>query len=556
MEQLFPGVLANGLLFLGLLLLTKSSIGKHRVVRLLMALLFVYVNTRYIAWRFDQTLPTFSFTLETTWMWLFFFTEAAAALVLNWHFIVMVAPTNRSAEADHWEKLLRNQSQQESVDVFIPTLNESIEILAHTIASAQVLDYPNFRVWVLDDGSRDWLKQYADEQGVGYLSRTERTGFKAGNLNNALSHTNGEVICVIDADFELDSNFLWRTVGMLHEPEVGLVQTPQVFSNSDAVQHNLGGSAAWTESQCTFSDVIQSGRDRWDNAFCYGTSFVVKREALDEIGGFAEESITEDLLTSYALLGAGYKTRFLNEKLSVGLATQDIGAYVIQRCRWCIGTLQCLFVSKGVLRSRSLSIIDRLFFLDPILYHIGTLWTMLLLLAPALYWWTGIAPFFSDFGHFLVVFAPRMLLVSYGFYWLSDKKTIPLVSEVGRIVGIFQLTKSILSALTNPFKQEFKITIKSQSSDQRRVYWDILLPLAGLALITLLGFLARYTSVLSNEILWRTDFGLMISLSVYVLWLIYLACLTCVQRPHDMESEVVYHGSVRKTIRVLFRRIF
>ena len=191
MSLLFPGVLANILLFLGLVLLSRSVIGNRNATRLLIALLFVYVNTRYIAWRFDQTLPGFGFTAEVLWMWCFFVTEAAAAMVLNWHFLVMVAPTNRSPEADHWEALLRNQKAPPAVDIFIPTLSEPLEILRHTIAAAKQMDYPNFKVWVLDDGSRPWLENLAKENNVGYLRRESRKGFKAGNLNNALNKTNG-----------------------------------------------------------------------------------------------------------------------------------------------------------------------------------------------------------------------------------------------------------------------------------------------------------------------------------------------------------------------------
>ena len=202
-------------------------------------------------------------------------------------------------------------------------------MLEETICAAKNLDYPNLSVWVLDDGDRPWLEPHCADQGVNYIRREGNVHYKAGNLNNALKQTSAPIICVVDADFVLKKNFLWRTIGFLKDKAIGLVQTPQVFKNPDAIQHNLGGNMAWPESQCTFSDVIQSGRDRWDNAFCYGTSFVVKRECLDTIGGFPTESISEDLLTSYALQGAGFKTRFLNEQLSLGLATQDIAEYIM-----------------------------------------------------------------------------------------------------------------------------------------------------------------------------------------------------------------------------------
>ncbi|RBP51183.1 glycosyltransferase family 2 protein [Arenicella xantha] len=556
MLELYPGVLANLLMLVGLLLLASSDIGKSKASKLVIACLFAFVNVKYLQWRLDETLPAYELSFQSMWMWFFFVTEALAAIALNWHFFIMVAPTNRSPEADQWEKILKSSDNLDAVDVMIPTVNEPLAMLEKTIQGALNLDYPKVNVWVLDDGNREFLKDYCNGIGVNYIAREENIHYKAGNLNNALTLTQAPIICVVDADFVLEPNFLWRTVGLLNDAGIGLVQTPQVFSNPDAIQHNLGGSHAWPESQCAFSDVIQSGRDRWDNAFCYGTSFVVKRECLDAIGGFAKDSVTEDLLTSYVLHGAGYKTRFLNEPLSKGNATQDIAEYIRQRGRWCIGTIQCLFADRGLLRSRSLSLVDRLFLLDPIVYHFGTIWTLLLLVSPMMYWWFGIAPFHSDFGHLLIVLAPRMLLVTFGFYWLSQKKTIPIVSEVGRVVGVFHLTSSIIKALLNPYKQTFRSTIKHTEGADNIIYWQILLPLLGLALLTVLGVIARYLNLLDNDILWRTDFGLMVTLTIYVLWLLYLSCLVCVQRKITSSDDAVYVGSVRKTAKTLIKRMF
>lgn len=556
MTQLYPGVLANLLLVLGLVILYKSVHRQHRMVRLLIAILFVVVNLRYLNWRYTQTLPTFDFSLESIWMHTFYLFEALSAILLNWHFFVLVAPTDRSAEADRWEEILRGQKQLPDVDILIPTVNEPPEMLVDTIRAAKSVDYPNFKVWVLDDGGRDWLRDMASEYGVGYIRREARVNFKAGNLNHALERISGEVVCVVDSDFQLHPNFLWRTVGMLNEPKMALIQTPQIYRNSDAIQHNLGGEYAWTEAQCTFSDVMQPGRDRWDNAFCYGTSFVVLRSALDKIGGFSTETVSEDLATSYQLIAEGYKVRYLNEPLSHGLATQDIVAFVKQRARWCRGTMQCLLSPHGVLRNRSLSIVDRLFYLDPVLYHIGSLWTLMLLLSPAVYWWFGIAPFYTDFGHLLVVLAPRILLVTLGFYWLSYGKTIPIVSEVGRIVGILQLCKGVFATMLNPFNQDFSVTLKSQEAKETIVYWNLMLPLIAIAVLTLVGFLARYLGLMNDDVLWRTDFGLMISLTVYTLWLLYLSCLACVQRPMEINPQVSRVGSVKKSIKQLALRLF
>lgn len=559
-SDLYPEVLATALLFAGLWMISSSALFTKGSLRLLVASLFILVTARYAWWRLSATMLPPSSSPAAIWNWFFFFVEMGGAAILAWHFIVLVRPSDRSGEADRAEALLRGREEVKGVDILIPTYNEPEEVLKRTILAAKCVDYPDYEVWVLDDGDRAWLRNFCDEQSVSYLVRPDRKGFKAGNLNHALKKTHRPLVCVVDADFALEPNFLWRTVGLLEDPSIGIVQTPQFFSNPDAIQFNLWGEKAWPEEQCMFTDVMQSGRDTWDNAFCYGTGFVIKRECLELTGGIPEATISEDLHTSYMLLSHGYKTRFLNERLSSGYASQNIGAFVDQRVRWCVGTLQCFFAEGGVLRAKRISVLDRLFFLDPVLYHLGSIWTFCLLIAPSIYWWFGIAPFQSKFGHLMVVFAPRMLLSIYGLYWLSDRKAIPFVSELGRVVGIFHLMSAMLSVAFNPFNQIFKTTNKKLDSTETQIYWHLLWPHAALMLVTVGGFAFRFLGPQSGAFYMRENVGLMISLTVYTVWLMFFSCLTCVQRPipngllHTVEA--VRSGSIFATAGVLFARMF
>ncbi|MCF6314517.1 MAG: glycosyltransferase [Verrucomicrobiales bacterium] len=556
----YPEVLATFLLFAGLWLISPMLSWSKVSVRLVAVSLFLLLNARYVWWRLVATLVPVSADPEALWTWLFVILELFATVVLTWHFIVLIRPSNRSLEADLAERSLRTQDEVKGVDIFIPTYNEPEDILRRTIEAACKIDYPNFKVWVLDDGDREWLRDLCKNLKVSYLLRVERKGFKAGNLNHALTKTKNPLICVVDADFALASNFLWRTVGLLDDPLIGIVQTPQIFINPDAIQYNLYGEKAWPEAQCMFTDMMQSGRDTWDNAFCYGTGFVIKRECLELVGGFPEATITEDLHTSYLLVSHGFKTRFLNEPLSFGLAAQDVEGFVTQRTRWCIGTLQCFAVEDGVLRAKRLSVIDRLFFLDPVMYHIGTIWKFCILIAPALYWWFGISPFHSDLGHLLVVFAPRMLLSIYGFYWLSNRKTIPLVSELDRVVSIFSLVTGVFKLFVNPFRQTFATTSKELDSTKTQIHWPLMRPHLILIVLTATGMAYQYFCAQGEQFFMRPNVGLMISLTVYVLWLLFFACLVCVQRPIPKgllnTVEGVRQGSIRATVKVLLKRIF
>ncbi len=559
-SDLYPEVLATALLFLGLWMISSTALYSKTLPRLLVALAFILVTVRYAWWRLHDTLVPLSASPEAIWTWLFATAEMGAALVLSWHFIVLVKPSNRSGEADRAEALMRSRGTVKGVDILIPTYNEPEDVLKRTIMAARRVDYPDYGVWVLDDGNREWLKNFCQKQCVSYVTRPDRKGFKAGNLNHAWKKTPRPILCVVDADFALEPNFLWRTVGLLEDPGIGIVQTPQFFKNPDAIQYNLWGEKAWPEAQCMFTDVMQPGRDTWDNAFCYGTGFLIKRECLELTGGIPEATITEDIHTSYLLLSHGYKTRFLNERLSSGYATQNIGGFVRQRARWCVGTLQCFFVEGGVLRAKRISVLDRLFFLDPVLYHIGSIWTFFLLLAPAIYWWFGISPFHSEFGHLFVVFAPRMLLSIYGLYWLSDRKTLPFVSEIGRVVGIFHLMSRILNVAFNPFNQIFNTTSKKLDSTVTRIDWHVMWPHAALLFVTIGGLAFCLFGSKGGAFFMRANVGLMISLTIYTVWLMFFSCLTCVQRPIPNgllnTVDTVQSGSIRATAKVLFARMF
>jgi cellulose synthase (UDP-forming) len=557
----YPDVATNLLLLMGLVLVYFSPYRHKTFTRAFIAFLFFVLNSRYIHWRFYNTLHGFSYTAESIWIYSFFFFECFAAISLCWHFIVLIKPSDNKPLADKYEAELRSDlSKAKGVDILIPTYNEDPELLIPTIQAASKQEYPLFTVWVLDDGHRDWVKNWCSENEINYVTRTERKGYKAGNLNNGLKASSHPLVCVVDADFTLHPNFLMRTVGFLNTPNAGLIQTPQYFVNPDAIQYNLGGENAWPESQSMFSDVMQPGRDSWSNAFCYGTSFVIKRECLEKIDGFPEDTVAEDIHTTYVIMSEGYHTHFLNEPLSVGIATQDIGQYVTQRSRWCVGTLQCFFVNKGVIRANGLSPVSRFFFFDPIMFHLGTFWSFCMLIAPAVYWWTGVPPFHSDFGHLLVVLAPRMALSVLGFYWLSYRKTLPIVNELSRLICLFKLIPAMFKVLINPFNQKFQITLKSISSEVPTLHWELMWPFLSLIIVTLGGMCySAYQFFYQSEPL-QSNLGLMVSLTIYVLWMLYYTCLLCRQRPINNrtihENPAVHEGRLHRTLLQLLKVMF
>jgi cellulose synthase/poly-beta-1,6-N-acetylglucosamine synthase-like glycosyltransferase len=167
-----------------------------------------------------------------------------------------------------------------TVDVFLTTYNEDVPLLRGSIQSYLNFDYP-CRIYVLDDGNRDEVRQLAESMGVNYITREDNLHAKAGNINNALEQTDGEFVIIFDADHVARSNFISRTIGYFEDPRVAFVQTPHAFYNffNFSSFYDLKKRYYWEEGNL-FYKCIQLGKHN-DNAviFC-GSAAIFRRDAL------------------------------------------------------------------------------------------------------------------------------------------------------------------------------------------------------------------------------------------------------------------------------------
>ncbi|MFZ0809259.1 MAG: glycosyltransferase, partial [Bradyrhizobium sp.] len=180
-------------------------------------------------WRITQTLPPFGST-----NWLFGIVFLAVELLvgvgttITWTFLSRSSSRSAAVTAN----LPWLMQTQPLVYVLICTYNEDRAILERTIIGAMGTKYPNFRVWVLDDGKRSWLSDLCAQKGCHYLTRPDNSHAKAGNINHAIGHlaqlpSPPDFIAVLDADFVPFFNFVSRALSLFKEPSVGIVQTPQ-----------------------------------------------------------------------------------------------------------------------------------------------------------------------------------------------------------------------------------------------------------------------------------------------------------------------------------------
>jgi cellulose synthase/poly-beta-1,6-N-acetylglucosamine synthase-like glycosyltransferase len=314
------------------------------------------------------------------------------------------------------------------VDVFITNYDEPLEVLRRTAIGARAIRYPH-RTWLLDDGKREEVKAMADALGIGYIRREGNEHAKAGNLNHAMSVTDGQYILQLDADHVPLPNILHRLLGYFNDPEVAFVQSPQDFYNTDSFTHvvNEEERSLWEENRIFFS-LLQPGKDYWNAAFFCGSCGVLRRSAFEEIGGFSTKTITEDMETSIVLHGRGWKSAYHGETLAYGLAPSSALAYHVQRLRWGQGSMQILR-KLNPLTYPGLTVPQRLAYLSSTATYLDGFQKLVFYLAPVVFFLTGWLPVNVTNSQLVLRLVPYVILTVISFELLSRGTGWILISE-------------------------------------------------------------------------------------------------------------------------------
>lgn len=369
-----------------------ESLGAYRSAT---ALVFIIVGIWYLHWRIPTMAPDAPiFSAIIYGAEIYGFLTALLHLMMTWRLTIRESPPCPEGL---------------SVDVFIPTYNESVDLVRKTLLAAKHMDYPH-ETWLLDDGNRHEMKALANRLGVRYLARLNNWHAKAGNLNNAMAHSKGDFIAIFDADHAPQKNFLTRTLGYFEDDAVAFVQTPQDYFNLDSYQHRLHKKKKelWTE-QSLFFKVIQRGKDYWNSAFFCGSCAVLRRSALDIVDGFATETVTEDLHTSIKLHKSGFHSVYHAESLAFGIAPANVAPFLRQRVRWGQGAMQVLKI-ENLLFDKHLTIPQRLSYLASIMTYFDGWQKGLFYISPAIVLFAGIMPIQAGAVDFLTHFLPYYLL--------------------------------------------------------------------------------------------------------------------------------------------------
>ena len=463
-------------LLLGVLAIMKISPHPRRWSRWLVVGVLLVLMGRYVVWRSLSTLNLADPLNGVFSLWLFSL-EMMMLLSSSIQLILMLNIKNRSYQASQLASAVISGHFTPSVDILIPTYNESSYILRRTIIGCQAIDYPNKKIYVLDDTQRPEIQQLTAELGCQYITRSDNRHAKAGNLNHAMTLTNGELITVFDADFIPTQNFLTRIIGFFQNEKVGLVQTPQSFYNADPIAHNLGLENVLTPEEEVFYRQIQPIRDGVGGVVCSGTSFVVRRSALEAAGGFVTNTLSEDYFTGIRIAALGYELIYLDEKLSAGLAAESIAAHSTQRLRWARGTLQAFFIKENPLTIPGLRPIQRLAHFEGLLHWFTSFSRVGFLIMPLAYSFLGVIPLRVNVAETVYFFLPYYVVQVSVFAWLNYRSRSAMLSDIYSLALCFPLALTVIQVMLNPFAKAFQVTPKGVFRDRVAFNWDLAWPL-------------------------------------------------------------------------------
>jgi cellulose synthase (UDP-forming) len=498
----------GGQAFLSIVAVTTIVILKsnaHRIIsRFFLLATASIIILRYFFWRLLVTLPDPGLTLSFI---------VGLTLIVVESYSIMVFFLNAFISADPTRRQFPPKvapTDLPTVDVLVPSFNEPREMLSVTLAAAKNMIYPAEKrtVTLCDDGGTDQrcnaadpelaetararradLQALCEELGIRYATRELNEQAKAGNMSSALENLTGDLVVVFDADHVPSRDFLARTVtNFVEDPKLFLVQTPHFFINNDPIQRNLELSETCPPENEMFYGLIHRGLDRWGGAFFCGSAAVLRRKALDEVGGFAGVTITEDAETALEIHSAGWKSLYIDRAMVAGLQPETFASFIQQRGRWATGMMQMLFLKNPLFR-RGLSLPQRICYINSMSFWLFPLMRLFYLLVPLIYLFFGVEILVATFeevlaymlGYLAVSFMVQNALYA-RFRW-------PLISEIYEVAQAPYLAHTILRTIWSPRGAKFNVTTKDETLDQdfiSPIHW----PLTVLFLTMLLGVVA------------------------------------------------------------------
>lgn len=512
------------------------------LIRLTLLIFSMAASVRYIGWRALHTLNLEN-PIDGIVSLVLFFSELYVVFILvaNYFQVLSLDRTSDQISAD--------DNFTPSVDIFIPTYNESTDILRRTICGAMHIKYPNKKVYILDDGRREPMRALADELGANYIVRPDNQHAKAGNINYALTQTSGELVVIFDADHVPVESFLERTVPYFKDPKMALVQTPHRFVNPGPAERNLYLDGTLPQEQELFYQMVQVGNNCWNSAFFCGSAAVLRRSALLEVGGIAVETVTEDCHTSMKMHAIGYKSIYVSTPLSAGLSPESFSGYVVQRNRWARGMVQIMRLDNPLTKP-GLSWKQRFCYFNSMMHFMFGVPRLVFYATPLMYLILNLHPLMALPGDVLIMALPHIALSTLANNYQYKNFRHSFWSEIYETTLAPYLAFVTTLALVNPRAGKFNVTPKGGLID--KPFYDFVLawPMLLLTGLCLLGLVICPLRLMASRDPIEEQ-----SLLINLGWVIYnfvfvsAALFICLERPQRRRVH-----RVPKSIKVETRK--
>ena len=458
----WPQQAVLGLLSLLMALVMARSSDSYLVTLTLM-MLSIFCTFRYGYWRIAQVVRFFHDpanhwgALDAFFIICLLFAEAYAFVILFLGYFQTIWPLRRAPIA-----LPENTDNWPHIDVIIPTYNEPLEVVRYTALGALNMDWPadKMHVFLLDDGRRKEFEQFAFEAGIGYRTRPDNKHAKAGNINAALKTMNSPLVAIFDSDHVPTRSFLQMTVGwFLRDPKLAVLQTPHHFYSPDPFERNLGQFHVIPNEGELFYGIVQDGNDFWNASFFCGSCAVLRREALDDVGGMAVETVTEDAHTSLRMQMNGWNTAYINIPQAAGLATERLSAHVGQRIRWARGMIQVLRTDNPLF-APGLKFAQRLCYFNAMGHFLYAVPRLIFLTAPLIYLLLSHTNIPGYWAAILAYALPHLTLSNVTNSRIQGEHRYSFWNEIYETVLSPYILLPTMMALINPKLGKFNVTAK------------------------------------------------------------------------------------------------
>lgn len=450
---------------------------------LILIALSVMASCRYGWWRVTQTVSVNS-GRET-----FFAISLLAAELYTWIVLLLGYVQTAWPLKRHVLSLPLDRLLWPSVDVFIPTYNEPLSVVKPTVLAVKGMDWPSdkINIYILDDGRREEFRHFARQAGVGYIVRPDNHHAKAGNLNHALKQTYGEYVAIFDCDHLPTRSFLQATMGwFIKDKQCAMVQTPHHFFSPDPFERNLGTFRKVPSEGSLFYGVIQDGNDFWNASFFCGSCAVLRRGPLEEVGGIAVETVTEDAHTALKLHRKGYTTAYINIPQAAGLATESLSGHIGQRIRWARGMAQIFRIDNPFL-GKGLSLFQRICYSNAMLHFFYGIPRLIFLTAPLSYLYFQDHIISASAVMIVLYVLPHILQANLANAHIQGAYRHSFWAEVYESALAWYITVPTVVAMFNPGAGKFNVTAKGGLIERTYFDWTISTPYILLIVLNFAG---------------------------------------------------------------------